>query len=137
MESTIQQLAARYGAEENFEALFELANKVGMLAGQNNKPVPMALVAADIFGKPLPGAEVCVIDEGACGFAWITIRPGNSKPAKAAKKFAGASPAYGGGVQIWVREFNQSVSRKDAYAMAYADVLQAAGVKAYAGSRLD
>ena len=37
----------------------------------------------------------------------------------------------------WWQEFGQSVEQKEAYADAYADVLQKYGIKAYAGSRLD
>ena len=40
-------------------------------------------------------------------------------------------------VEIWVGEFNQSVTRKEAYAQAFAEVLREAGVTAYASSRKD
>lgn len=61
-----------------------------------------------------------------CGFAWITIYPGNCRLANQAKKLLdNASPAYGGGVQIWVRDGgNQSMSRRETYAKAYTKKLR-------------
>lgn len=46
---------------------------------------------------------------------------------------------YYGGVSIWVGGFGQSVQRKEAYANAFAEVLneRVEGVRAYAGSRMD
>ena len=41
------------------------------------------------------------------------------------------------GLSVWVSEGGQSMERKEAYARAYADVLRAAGIEAYAGSRMD
>jgi hypothetical protein len=48
-----------------------------------------------------------------------------------------ATKAYPSGLMIWVSEGNQSYDRKRAYAEAYARVLNEAGIKAYANSRLD
>lgn len=137
MDKSVEQLAAEYGAANNFAELFKLARVVGMEAGLNKRPVPMAIVAADLLGRPLPGAQVHVVDEGCCGFAWVKIFPGNCPAANAAKRLGLARKAYGGGVEIWVSDFGQSLERKDAYALSYASVLQAAGIKAYAGSRMD
>jgi hypothetical protein len=38
---------------------------------------------------------------------------------------------------LWVSDFNQSHQRKQAYAHAYAEALRAAGIEAFADSRLD
>jgi hypothetical protein len=80
-----------------------------------------------------------LLDEGACGFAWITIRPGNSKLANAYKKLGLAKSAYGGGVSVWVGEFGQSIDRKSAYANAYAEKLRelTGEERIYGESRLD
>ena len=76
--------------------------------------------------------------EGMCGFAWVKIRPGNSSFAKWLVKNKLARSAYGGGVDIWISGFNQSVERKEACARAMAEVLRnELGVNAYADSRLD
>jgi alpha-beta hydrolase superfamily lysophospholipase len=72
-----------------------------------------------------------------CGFAWVTLRPANSSFAIWAKKNRDWKPAYGGGMQLWVSAYNQSMKRKEAYATAFANVLYASGIKAYAGSRMD
>lgn len=80
-------------------------------------------------------------DWGACGFAWVKIRPGTSKLARAAKKYAGASKSYNGGVDIWVSFGGQSVSVKKSYANAYARKLsELTGTgenQIYGQSRLD
>lgn len=120
-----------------FQSLFALARKAGVEAGMNARPQPVTFVSVDINDKPIPGAKEYYEPEGLCGFAWITIYPGNCPAANAAKKLGIARKAYGGGVQIWVSDFDQSMARKEAYAQAYAKVLQEAGLKAYAGSRLD
>jgi hypothetical protein len=119
---------------QSFEALASAAHAAGMAAGIAAQPVPMGV------GQPMPDGSVRLIDvvpDGPCGFAWITIRPGNSSFAIWAKKRRLASPAYKGGVSIWVSQFGQSLERKSAYADAYAAVLQGAGIKAYSGSRMD
>ena len=41
------------------------------------------------------------------------------------------------GTQLWVSDFNQSVTLKEAYANAYARVLNNNGIECYSGSRLD
>lgn len=78
------------------------------------------------------------IADGVCGFAWVNIRPGNGPLARYLKLLGFARPdSYLGGVSLWVSEFNQSLAKKEAYAFAFAKVLQDAGVRAYAGSRID
>lgn len=75
---------------------------------------------------------------GSCGFAWITVRPGNSRFANWLKKNLGwRIDSFEGGLKRSVSEFGQTMELKEAYAMAYAGVLREAGFRAYAGSRLD
>jgi hypothetical protein len=79
-----------------------------------------------------------VVPGGVCGFAWISVRPGNSKFANWLKKNElGRRDSYEGGVKVWVSEFGQSMELKEAYAYAFAAVLQEEGLRAYAGSRMD
>ena len=108
-----------------FRILADKAYEAGIKAGQDAVPTPMYI----------KGYEPIV--DGMCGFAWVTVHPGNCSFAIWAKKNAGYAKAYRGGVQYWVHEFNQSVARKEAFARAYADVLRTAGIEAVAGSRLD
>ncbi len=120
------------------KALFEKAHATGMAAVAKTVPVPMTVTAhANPLDDKSPAVQSWYVEDGACGFAWVTIFPGTSKEARFAKKYWNASAAYGGGTQIWVSAFNQSVAKKEAYAEAFAEVLRSAGIKAYAGSRLD
>jgi hypothetical protein len=121
----------------DFSVLWNQAVEAGNAAAAALVPVPMTVVNADLSGRPLPGAQRYFVADGVCGFAWITVRPGNSPFANWAKKAGVMRPAYGGGVQHWVSAFDQSMQRKEAFAEAAANVLRTAGVKAYAGSRMD
>jgi hypothetical protein len=119
--------------------VFAMAERAGRAAGDTVVPVPMHVVE---HANPLDDASPVVrryapVLDGVCGFAWITIHPGGSPAARYAKKFLGAKAAYGGGTQIWVRSYNQSMTRKSAYATAFAKVLTDNGITAYAGERMD
>lgn len=73
-----------------------------------------------------------------CGFAWVNVKPGNSRFAKYLVANGHASKdSYSGGVMIWIRDYNQSYDLKAAHAYAMATVLNGFGIKAYAQSRLD
>ena len=77
------------------------------------------------------------VGDGPCGFAWVTVKPGTSSFAKWLVKQGYASKAYGGGVQIWISEHNQSLERKTAHARVMAERLREYGFKAYSNSRID
>lgn len=77
------------------------------------------------------------VADGVCGFAWVTVKPGNCAFANWGKKKGLFSAAYGGGVQYWVGEFDQSMQKKEAFAGAVASYLRDNGIKAYSGSRMD
>jgi len=113
-----------------FEALALRAYNAGIKAGAECIPIPM-----DVLDRA--GGELWRVDDGACGFAWVKVKPANSSFAIWAKARGLMSPAYGGGVDYWVTQFGQSVARKEAFAGAYAAVLREAGINAFAGSRLD
>lgn len=126
-------------AERNFEGLWAAAEAAGLAAGAAVKPRPMIVRQDSILvnGEPALDRDYFV-PEGACGFAWVVVRPGNAPFAKWCRKNKASSKHYYGGEQVkWVGEFEQSVERKCAYAYAFADVLQAAGIQAVADSRLD
>lgn len=124
------------------QAFRDLLNKAyaeGRKAGVACRPVPMvvgqakSLTSSEIdYSKP-----VYHCDDGACGFAWVKIRPATTPFARWLKKNGYARPAYNGGLDIWISDFNQSVDRKHAMACAMAKVFQEAGITAYADSRLD
>lgn len=118
--------AARYAG---FQALWDKAHAAGMIAGMPVIPTPMAVT---------DGQTVHIVAEGVCGFAWIVVRPATSSFARWAAKNKGARKEYGGGMCLrWVGEFNQSMTRKEAYAAAFAKTLREAGIEAYSRSRMD
>ena len=102
-----------------FASIAANAHETGMAAGNAARPTPMRLVEADIWGRPKPGAEVYTENEGPCGFAWVWIA-GNTTFGRWAKKQGLARTSYPRGLQISCHEFNQSMERKEAYALAYA-----------------
>jgi hypothetical protein len=127
--------------------LYKRADAAGKAAADAARPTPMIVYEPGDPVKSLLGqddgglAEARKVYEpvmdGVCGFAWVTVRPGNSSFARWLKANADARPAYRGGMELWVHDYNQSMTRKEAYAQAFADVLREAGVTAYAGSRMD
>jgi len=120
----------RAARNQGFAELAQRAYEAGIQAGVNCRPVPMQVL------DELNG-QAWRVDDGACGFAWVTVKPANSAFAKWAQAQGIMRKAYGGGVQYWVSEFGQSEERKAAFAYAYARVLCEAGINAFAGSRLD
>ena len=115
---------ARYA---KFAQITADAHTAGMLAGEACQPVPMVI----------RGYESTPVLDGPCGFATVTVKPGNSSYAIWAKKNAGFGKAYYGGVSVSVHAFNQSHDKKLAFARAFAQVLQDNGINAFAQSRLD
>lgn len=128
---------ARY---DEYQALLTTAYRAGTVAGQNAVPKPMTIIEADpITGKPKLGARADKIMEGACGFAWVNIKPGNSSFARWLVKNNYASKSYYGGVDIWISDHNQSYERKLAHAREMARLIgdTLPKVKACASGRLD
>jgi hypothetical protein len=116
---------------QQFQELYAKAKAAGLSAGLANRPVPMG-VAYQVAGVE----QVDIIEDGACGFAWVSF-PGNIPFGRWAKQQRLASKHYPSGLCFWIGEHNQSMARKEAHARAMAKVLQEAGIKAYAGSRMD
>jgi len=112
------------------------AHEAGMAAGNAACPTPMHLVEADIWGRPKPSAEVHCVNEGPCGFAWVWLK-GNTPFGKWAKAQGMARTGYPNGLEISCHEFNQSMERKEAYATAFAKVLNAHGIACHSNSRMD
>jgi hypothetical protein len=120
---------ARLQRYDNYADIVSKAIEAGLQAGKDAMPVPMYVIDK--------GIPIDRIDDGACGFAWVIVKPANSSFAIWAKKQGIMRSAYGGGVQYWVSQFGQSVDRKAAFAGAFAKVLRDNGIKAQAGDRLD
>jgi hypothetical protein len=78
------------------------------------------------------------VEGGACGFAWVKIFPARGAFVNYLKSIkVGSTNGYEGGYDVWVSGFGQSVTRKEAYAQAFAAVLRKYGINAYGQSRLD
>jgi hypothetical protein len=121
-----------------FEALYAKAHEAGMTAGTGNTPVPMVVgTAKGLFGTEIDKTKPMYFEAGGvCGFAWVNFK-GNTPFGRWAKKAGKARPQYPTGLCVWVREFGQSMERKEAYAHAFAKVLTEFGVPAYADCRMD
>ena len=114
----------------DFRALYEKAEAAGRAAAEAAVPTPM--VVSEHTGKSW------YVGEGVCGFAWVKVRPGNSPFARWLRKTGKVrGAAYGGGVDIWISAYGQSMARKEAHARAMAKVLNEAGINGYADSRMD
>lgn len=109
--------------------LFQRAYQAGMDAIHTCNPNPM------IVRDPKTGRE-WLISDGACGFAWVKIA-GNTAFARSMKSMGFFRKAWDRGLDFWVSEGNQSIARKEAFACAFAQVLNDNGIKASVGSRLD
>lgn len=122
-----------------FQDLLNKAYAEGRKAGLECSPATMIVgEAKGPLSKEIDYSKpVHIVDDGACGFAWVKIRPATTPFARWLKKNGYARPAYNGGLDIWISDFNQSVDRKYAMACAMAKVFQEAGITAYADSRLD
>lgn len=121
----------------DFAALYEKADAYGFEAAEAATPTPVIFGQAVGLTEQIDYTKPTYYEaEGLCGFAWIKFK-GNTAFGRWAKKEGYARPAYGGGLQIRVAGFGQSIARKEAYAHAFAQVLRAAGIEAYADSRLD
>lgn len=126
--------------EANHRALYDGAMAAGAAAAEACVPTPM-IVQQRL--NPLDDNSPVVkewepVAAGVCGFAWVTIFPGNSSFARWLAKEGLARKAYRGGMEIYISAYSQSYERKMAHAQAAAKYLREHGIeKAYSGGRLD
>jgi len=78
-----------------------------------------------------------LVDDGVCGFASVIVKPANCKFAKFLKEKGLGRKHYYGGLSMSVQDFNQSLQKKEAFAHAFAKVLNDNGITAYTESRMD
>lgn len=118
--------------------LFQAAHNAGNVAVQAATITPM-IVQQRV--NPLnDDSEVqrqWLVNDGVCGFASVIVKPANCKFAKYLKEQGLGRKHYYGGLSMSVRDFNQSLQKKEAYAYAFAKVLEQNGVTAYVESRMD
>jgi len=120
------------------EAIYSEAHYKGNAAVQMTTVTPMVVQQRE---NPLDDDSRLVrqyfVSDGVCGFASVTVKPANSKFAKFLVANGLGRKSFNGGVSMSIRDFNQSLQKKEAYAHAFASVLNDYGIKAYAESRMD
>lgn len=121
----------------NWQEIYDKAHNAGMEAVSKLKVIPMVVTGhANPLDDNSEVTEKYFVPDGPCGFASIKFAA-NTSFAKWAMKNKLADKSYDRGAYIWVHQFNQSMQKKEAYAYAFARVLNENGIKAYAESRMD
>ena len=77
------------------------------------------------------------VEDGVCGFAYIKIAPATHTFARWLKKRGIGHRSYYGGWEISIREYGQSMQRKEEHARVVAELLVENGVPATHYSRMD
>ena len=121
------------------EKLLERAHLMGMDAGREASVTPMIVGSPSTpFGSDIDySKKTYFVEGGACGFAGVVIKPARGKFVSYLKSIGIGNKHYYGGYYVSVREFGQSLARKEAYAEAYAKVLSEEGMRCYVDSRMD
>lgn len=126
--------------KNSYQFLFDDAHAAGVKAAAATTPTPMVVgTSTTPFSNDIDYSQpTYYVEGGVCGFAWVNVKPGTSAFAKWLKtKGLARTDSYYGGVSMSVREYGQSMERKEAYAGAFAERLRAGGINAYMMSRMD
>jgi len=122
----------------NEQTIYSQAHHKGNAAVEMTTVIPMVVQQR---ANPLNDDSELIreyfVSDGVCGFASVNVKPANCKFAKFLVANGLGRKAYNGGVSMSVRDFNQSLTKKEAYAYAFASVLNEHGIKAYVESRMD
>ena len=122
----------------HIESLYIQAHNAGNNAVTTTTVTPMIVTQS---ANPLDDSSAVVnawiVNDGVCGFANVIIKPATSKFAKFLVANQLARKHYAGGVSMSIRDFNQSLTKKEAYAQGFAKVLRDNGIDAWAESRMD
>jgi hypothetical protein len=122
----------------NEQTIYQQAHYQGNVAVEMANVTPMIVQQRE---NPLNDASRVVkeyyVNDGVCGFASVTVKPANSKFAKFLVANGLGRKSFNGGVSMSIRDFNQSLTKKEAYAYAFASVLNEHGIKAHVESRMD
>ena len=130
-----------------FKEILAAADVAGREAVSKMTVIPMVVgQAKSLFSNEIDYSQPTeFVEDGVCGFAWINVYPefkGNTKLGKEERKVLERldfSKDWENNKRyyLWVRDFNQSMQKKEVYARAYAKVLSANGITASAVSRID
>jgi hypothetical protein len=123
----------------NYEEIYSEACIAGRNAVASTQVQPMIVTQ---HSNPLDDSSKVVrqyyVEDGACGFAWVKIRPARGKFVKWLKdNRIGRPNSFEGGYDISISDYNQSLQKKETYATAFAKVLVSKGINAYSQSRMD
>ena len=112
---------------------------MGMDAGRRVGVTPMVVgTPTELMGNEIDySKKTYVVEGGVCGFAGVVIKPARGKFVSYLKSIGMGNKHYYGGWYVSVREFGESLARKEAYAEAFADVLTEVGMRVYVDSRMD
>lgn len=115
-------------APKGFQEIYDAAHKAGLAAMEACKPTPMMIPGyAPIMG-------------GVCGFAWVWFKDARKPFAKwlVTQKLASKSGCRSG-VTMWAgfEIGNQSLTYKEEYCAAFANVCCEHGIECSMGSRID
>ena len=121
------------------EKVLERAHLMGRDAGRSVGVNPMVVgTPTELMGNEIDySKKTYVVEGGVCGFAGVVIKPARGKFVSYLKSIGMGNKHYYGGWYVSVREFGQSLTRKEAYAEAFADVLKEVGMKVYVDSMMD
>jgi len=120
-----------------FVQLWAQAETAGKLAAANVKVKDYLITSVDFLNKPIANAPQYVMN-GTCGFAWLIIKPANSRFGKwLLAGGLGRKSSYEGGVRVSIYQYGQCMEQKEAHAHAMSAVIAAAGLRCYADSRMD
>ncbi len=121
------------------EKVLERAHYMGMDAGRRAEVTPMVVgTPTELMGSEIDySKKTYIVESGVCGFAGILIKPARGKFVSYLKSIGMGRKHYYGGYYVPVRVFGQSLTRKEAYAKAFADVLKEVGMKVFVDSRMD
>ena len=124
---------------KQMQSIYNEAFTAGENAANECTPTPMVVQShKNMADDSSPVTKQWIVSDGPCGFAWVTIRPGNSRFANWLKKNQLARiDSYAGGVCIWISKYNQSMTKKEFHATAMAKVFREYGIQARSGSRMD
>lgn len=149
-EKIAAESAEREARYQKFEEAHHKALAAAAQAALDAVPAPMVVTQhANQLDDSSPVKQAWYVSEGVCGFGWVQTYPGNSSFAVWAKKNAGFTKAYHGGLQLWSRATDhegrqtQSYERNVAWARGYAETMKAElaevapNQKFYGSGRLD
>lgn len=131
--------AERENRDANFKVLWEEAVAAGNQQAKACQPVPMVVSQrVNPLDDSSPVTKAWFVPSGACGFAWIVIKPATSAFARwLAKQGIGHKSYYGGWEVSAGQVGGQSIEIKESWCRGVCKHLQAKGINCYMNSRLD